>query len=375
MGLFDFIRGQTIDVIEAAGLPRDMVVYRFPVQDNEIKMGANLTVREGQCAVFVSEGTIADVFGPGRYELETGNMPVLTKLKSWPYGFKSPFKAEVYFISTTLLTDQKWGTSNPILLRDAEFGMVRLQAYGVYSYRVVRPEVFLRQIFGTLSTFSAQELAGYLRRLIVSSLSDVVGEKKVPAIDIASQYEEIGGEVRQRMQASFGEMGLELQKLVVENISLPENVEKAIDQRTSMGVLGDMHRYTQYQTAEAIRDFAKNEGAGGFAGMGAGLGAGFHVGQAVAGGFAAQPAAPASAPTPTAAKKACPSCGKEIDEEAKFCPHCGKPAASLCPKCGAETAAGAKFCSSCGAALTVTCPKCGAEVAGRFCSSCGEPRP
>ena len=370
MGLFDFIKGQVIDVIEATDLPRDVVVFRFPTQDNEIKMGASLTVREGQCAVFVNEGVIADIFGPGRYELETGNLPLLTKLKSWPYGFKSPFKAEVYFIATTLITDQKWGTSNPVLMRDAEFGMIRLQAYGAYSYRVTRPEVFLRQIFGTLSAVTTHELTGYLRRQIVSCLSDVLGEKQIPAIDIASQYDEIGAEVRKRMQASFGEMGLELQKLIVENISLPENVEKAIDKRTSMGVLGDLNRYTQYQTAEAIRDFAQNEGAGGFAGMGVGFGAGAQVGQAMAGSFA-----PAQPVVPAPAKKACPSCGKEIDESAKFCPHCGKPTGTLCPECGAETAPGAKFCSSCGTRLTATCPKCGAEVTGKFCSSCGEPRP
>lgn len=374
MGLFDFIKGQTIDVIEASNLPRDMVVFRFPVQDNEIKMGASLTVREGQCAVFVSEGAIADIFGPGRYELQTQNMPVLTKLKSWPYGFKSPFKAEVYFVNTTLITNQKWGTSNPVLLRDAEFGMIRLQAYGLYTYRVTRPEIFLRQIFGALPSFGAGELADYLRRLIVSCLSDVVGEMRIPAIDIAGQYEEIGAAVRGRMQPRFEEMGLELQNLAVENISLPENVEKAIDQRTSMGVLGDMGRYTQYQTAEAIRDFARNEGTGGFAGMGVGLGAGLNVGQAMAGSFAAQPAA-APAPAPAPDTRPCASCGQPIPAEAKFCPHCGKPAAAACPKCGAAAVPGAKFCAACGAALTVKCPKCGAEVTGQFCASCGEPRP
>ena len=374
MGLFDFIKGQTIDVIEATDLPRDVVVFRFPVQDNEIKMGASLTVREGQCAIFVNEGVIADVFGPGRYELATQNMPVLTKLKSWPYGFKSPFKAEVYFIATNLMTDQKWGTSNPVLLRDAEFGMIRLQAFGAYAYRVTRPEVFLRQIFGTLSAFTTHELSGYLRRMIVSALSDVVGEKQIPAIDIASQYDEIGADIRARIQPRFEEMGLELQNLVVENISLPENVEKAIDQRTSMGVLGDLGRYTQYQTAEAIRDFAKNEGAGGFAGMGVGMGAGMNVGRAMADSLASA-SAPSAPPASPAAKTLCPSCGQEVSDEAKFCPHCGKPVGAVCPKCGGKVTPGAKFCSSCGEALSVKCAKCGAEVTGKFCSSCGEPRP
>ena len=382
MGLFDFVKNQFIEVIEATDFQQDMIVFEFPVAGHEIKMGAQLIVREGQCAIFLNEGTLADVFGPGHYTLSTENMPVLSKLKAWKYGFNSPFKAEVYFLSTRLFTNQKWGTSNPVLLRDAEFGMIRLMAYGLFSYKVARPEVFLREIFGSLPSYTTQGIADYLRRMIASSLSDVVGELKIPAIDIASEYDEIGEAVRERMQSRFAEIGLELQTLVVENISLPENVEKAIDQRTSMGVLGDMGKYTQYQTAEAIRDAAKN--GGGIAGMGVGLGAGVQIGQAFGAGLAGSAASPA----PAAGTISCAACGRPVAAEAKFCPHCGKPPrgteasgteparpGTVCPKCGAQAAAGAKFCASCGEPLRVVCAKCGAEVTGKFCAECGAPRP
>lgn len=360
MGLFDFIKSQFIEVIEATDMSQDTIVYRFPVNDNEIKMGAQLTVREGQCAVFVNEGVLADVFGPGRFTLSTENMPLLTKLKSWKYGFNSPFKAEVYFVSTRLFTNQKWGTAKPVLLRDAEFGMIRLSAYGVFAFRVTRPEVFLREIFGSLPSFTTADIQDYLRRMVVSNISDLFGELKIPAIDIAASYNEIGAEARLRVQESFQAIGLEVQSLLVENVSLPEEVEKVIDKRTSMGVLGDMGKYTQYQAAEAIRDFAQNEGGGNIAGIGVGIGAGVQVGQAFAGAMAAnqqpaatpRPSAPAApdAPAPEA-PAVCASCGASVPSGAKFCPSCGKPQGP------------------------VRCPHCGAEITGKFCSECGQPRP
>lgn len=352
MGLFDFIKSQFIEVIEATDMSQDMIVYRFPVNDNEIKMGAQLTVREGQCAVFVNEGVLADVFGPGRFTLSTENMPLLTKIKSWKYGFNSPFKAEVYFVSTRLFTNQKWGTAKPVLLRDAEFGMIRLSAYGVFAFRVTRPEVFLREIFGSLPSFSTSDIQDYLRRMVVSHLSDLFGELKIPAIDIAASYNEIGAEARLRVQESFQAIGLEVQSLLVENVSLPEEVEKVIDKRTSMGVIGDMGKYTQYQAAEAIRDFAQNEGGGNIAGMGVGIGAGVQVGQAFAGAMAAnQQPAPAPQPSAPPAASACASCGAAVPAGAKFCPSCGKPQGA------------------------VRCPGCGAEITGKFCPECGKPRP
>ena len=179
MGLFGFIKGQFIEVIEATDFSKDLMVFQFPVDNHEIKMGAQLTVREGQCAIFVNEGVIADIYGPGRYTLTTENMPVMTKLKSWKYGFDSPFKAEVFFVSTRLFTDQKWGTQKPVLMRDKEFGMIRMSAFGVFAFRVVAPEVFMREIFGTLSSYSTADITGYLRRILVSGLSDTIGESGI----------------------------------------------------------------------------------------------------------------------------------------------------------------------------------------------------
>lgn len=375
MGLFDFVKSQFIEVIEATDISQDMIVYRFPVENKEIKMGAQLTVREAQCAVFVNEGVIADIYGPGRFMLTTENMPILTKLKSWKYGFNSPFKAEVYFISTRLFTDQKWGTSKPVLMRDAEFGMIRLSAYGVFAFRVTKPEVFLRQVFGSLPSFSTEDITDYLRRMTVSSLSDLIGELKIPAIELVSRYDEIGAAGRERVQKSFEAIGLELQNLVVENISLPEEVEKVIDKRTSMGVLGDMGKYTQYQAAEAIRDFAQNPGGGNIAGMGVGIGAGVQVGQVFAGAMSANMGGGSA----NANTISCAACGAVIPAGSKFCPECGKdphPAKATCLFCGASLKAGSKFCPECGKPQgTVKCPKCGADMTGKFCPECGEPRP
>ena len=378
MGLFDFVKNQFIEVIEATDFQQDMIVFEFPVAGHEIKMGAQLIVREGQCAIFLNEGTLADVFGPGHYTLSTENMPVLSKLKAWKYGFNSPFKAEVFFVSTRLFTNQKWGTQKPVLMRDQEFGMIRLSAFGVFAYKVVQPDVFMREVFGTLPSFTTKDITEYLRRMITSSLADTIGESNIAAIDMANSYDELGMEARKKVQVKFGELGLGLQSLTIESISLPEEVEKVIDKRTSMGVLGDMGKYTQYQAAEAIRDFAQNEGGGGIAGMGVGMGAGVQVGQVFAGAMnqkmaPRQPAAPAPAPAQTIA---CASCGAQVPASAKFCTECGKnpqPAGETCLGCGATVAAGAKFCPECGKPLQQVCSKCGAKVTGKFCPECGTP--
>ncbi len=274
MGLFDFIKGQLIEVIEWQDPTRDTLVYRFPVRDNEIKMGAQLIVREGQAAVFVNEGELADVFEPGRHALTTQNMPVLTKLKSWKYGFNSPFKAEIYFVSTRMFTDLKWGTSNPIIMRDAEFGVVRLRAFGIYSIRVTDPEKFLRDVVGTDGYFTTDEITGQLKRMIVSTFSDMVGGADIPVLDLAGNYDKISTMLMGKVQDDFHDHGLELVKLFVENISLPPEVEKAIDKRTSMGVVG-AGNYMQYQMAESL---GKGQG-GGMAGTAAELAAGLSMGQ------------------------------------------------------------------------------------------------
>src|SRR5258705_4381262 len=283
MGILDRLNphSQFIEVIEWLDDSSNTLLYRFPVKDQEIKNGAQLIVRESQTAVFVFEGQIADVFSAGRYTIDGGNTPILSKLGAWKYGFNSPFKSEVYFVNTKQFTDLKWGTPNPVMMRDADFGMVRLRAFGIYSIRVSDPRAFIKEIAGTNARFETEDIEGQLRRTLVSGFSDAVAESKIAALDLAAHYDELGGVLRNKLDQEFKSFGLDLTKFVIENISLPPEVEAAMDKRTSMGVIGDVNRYAQFQAADAMRDAAQNQGGG--AGLGAGLGAGFAVGNAMAG--------------------------------------------------------------------------------------------
>jgi len=276
MGIFDKLRGEFIDIIEWLDPSNDTLVHRFERYDNEIKYGAKLTVRESQAAVFVNEGQIADVFAPGMHPLETQNLPILSTLKGWKYGFHSPFKAEVYFVSTRRFTDLKWGTKNPIMLRDPEFGPVRLRAFRTYAIRVADPGKLIREIAGTDAHFTTEEITNQLRNMIVSRFADILGESKIPVLDLAANYDEFGQFVRDKIAPAYEAYGLELTKMLVENISLPPAVEEALDKRSSMGVIGNLQAYTQMQAADAMRDAASNTGAaGGMASGGMGMGMGF----------------------------------------------------------------------------------------------------
>lgn len=286
MGLLDKLRGEFIDIIEwTQPNDSDILAYRFPRYDNEIKMGAKLTVREGQSAVFVNEGQIADVYKPGMYELQTQNMPILSTLKGWKYGFSSPFKAEVYFVLTTQRTDNKWGTSNPIMKRDADFGMVRIRAFGSYVFRVADPGAFIRELVSTDPSFESYEIDSQLRQTIVSKFSDVVGKSNIPVLDLVGNYETLAKFAHDNLANDFSKWGLELTKFYIENISVPPEVEAAMDKRASMGAVGDLGAYTRFQTAEAIRDAANNP-SGGAAGIGVGLGAGMGMANQMAGAMA-----------------------------------------------------------------------------------------
>jgi membrane protease subunit (stomatin/prohibitin family) len=373
----DAAMNQFIEVIEWLDNTQDTLVYRFPVAGQEIKNGAQLIVRESQAAVFVFEGQIADVFTPGKYEIDGGNTPILSKLGAWKYGFNSPFKSEVYFVNTKQFTDMKWGTSNPIMLRDADFGIVRLRAFGAYSMRVADPGEFIKEIAGTNAQFSTEDIDGQLKRAIVTEFSDALGELKIPALDLAAQYKEIGEQIRAKINEDFKGYGLEVTKFYVENVSLPPEVEEAMDKRASMGALGDVQKYSQFQAADAMRDAAQNEGGG--AGLGAGLGAGFAVGNQMANAFGAGPQANA-ANTPGGASPAttpCPACGKQNAVGAKFCADCGgkmEIAQVPCVKCGANLREGAKFCSECGSTQEkAKCSQCEHELApgAKFCPECG----
>jgi membrane protease subunit (stomatin/prohibitin family) len=285
MSVWDKVRGEFIDIIQWTDDTTDTMVYRFERYNNQIKYGAKLTVREGQAAVFVNEGRIADVFQPGMYTLETENMPILTTLKGWKYGFNSPFLAEVYFCSMHQFTDLKWGTMNPIMMRDAEFGPVRIRAFGTYVVHVKDPGVLIRQIVGTDGHFTVEEVMNQLRNLIVSRFADIAGQSHIPVLDMAANYGAFGDFLTKKIGPEFESYGLELTKLLVENISLPPAVEEALDKRTSMGVVGNLAAYTQFNVANSIPDAAKNPG--GLAAAGAGIGLGMAmaapIGQALSG--------------------------------------------------------------------------------------------
>lgn len=368
---------QFIEVIEWLDESKDTLLYRFPVYQQEIKNGAQLIVRESQAAVFVFEGQVADVFTPGRYTIEGGNTPILSKLGAWKHGFNSPIKSEVYFVNTKQFTDMKWGTSNPIMLRDNDFGIVRLRAFGAYSMRVADPAQFIREIAGTNAHFQTEDIDGQLKRAIVSEFSDAIGEMKIPALDLAAQYKELGEAIRGKINQDFSSYGLEVTKFYVENISLPPEVEAAMDKRASMGALGDAQKYMQFQAADALRDAAQNEGGG--AGLGAGLGAGFAVGGQMANAFGAGQPGGQQAGGAVAATVACPACGKQNNPSAKFCADCGgkmEVAQVPCVKCGAKLREGAKFCSECGSTQEkqkCSNAECGADLApgAKFCADCG----
>jgi membrane protease subunit (stomatin/prohibitin family) len=286
MGLIDKLKGELIDIIEWLDDSRDTMVWRFPRYENEIKMGAKLIVRESQVGIFVNEGTVADVYLPGTYTLETQNMPILSTLKGWKYGFHSPFKAEVYFVTTRMFAGLKWGTQNPIILRDPEFGMVRIRAFGGYAVRIVDGGAFLKDLVGTDPQFRTEEVVDFLRQMIVGKFSTALAAAKIPMLDLAANQDSIGQKLASIMSVEFKPMGLEFPQFVIENLSLPPEVEQALDKRTQMGVLGNLNQYSQFQAANAMEAAANNPGG---AGEGVGLGMGMALGQQMAQSLNQQP--------------------------------------------------------------------------------------
>jgi membrane protease subunit (stomatin/prohibitin family) len=293
VGLFDKFRGQFIDIIEWLDSTNDTIVYRFERYNNEIKMGAKLTVRPGQAAVFVNEGKVADVFQPGMYELQTRNLPILSTLQGWQYGFNSPFKAEVYFFNTKLFTNLKWGTSNPITIRDRELGPVRLRAYGNYSIRVFDPAELLKQLVSTDGLFQVDEVSDHIRNIIVTAFASWVGRSEIALLDFATHYREMGENLRTTIHADMQQIGLELTQLLIENISMPPEVEAALDKRASIGLLGNLDDYVKYQAGGAIEKSADNPNGGNSP---LDFGVGIAMGQQLMG--AIQPQTPQAAPPP-----------------------------------------------------------------------------
>jgi membrane protease subunit (stomatin/prohibitin family) len=342
MSLRDFIAKQWIDVIQWTESDQGTLAYRFPMQDMEIQNGGSLTVRESQMAAFVNEGRVADIFGPGRYTLTTETLPILTYLMNWDKKFQSPFKSDVYFFSTRIQTDQRWGTATPITIRDKEFGAVRVRGYGIYSWHIADAKVFHTKVSGTREIYHVPDLEGQLRNTIIGRMTGAFAESGVPFLDMAANQVELGNKIAEGLKPAFADLGLALDSFVVENLSLPEELQKMLDTRVGMNMLGDMNKFTQYQVANSLPIAAANEG--GIAGIGAGLGAGFTMAQTMANalkpGEAPPPSGPAPAggltpggspltgsggppPVPGTETKFCMNCGKPIPRSAKFCPECG----------------------------------------------------
>lgn len=297
MGIFDFLTGEFIDVIHWTDDTRDTLVWRFEREGHEIKYGAKLTVREGQAAVFIHEGQLADVFTPGLYMLETNNMPIMTTLQHWDHGFQSPFKSEIYFVNTTRFQDLKWGTKNPIMCRDPEFGPVRIRAFGTYTIRVADAARFLLEIVGTDGEFTMDEISYQIRNIIVAKFSAAIAGSGIPVLDMAANTEDLGKMIAAKVGPELAEFGLEMPAFFIENISLPPAVEAVMDKRTSMGIVGDLGKFTQFSAAEAMTTAAANPGGGAAAGMGLGVGMAMAQQLASAGPWGARPVEPAPAVT------------------------------------------------------------------------------
>jgi excisionase family DNA binding protein len=303
MGLMDYLRTQLIEIIQWEDDSRDTLSYRYPDEDKEIKRGAQLIVRESQMAQFVYLGQFGDTFGPGKHTLTTDNIPILSTLKGWKYGFESPFKADVYYVVTRLFTGNKWGTANPVMMRDPDFGIVRVRAYGTYDFKIIEPRLFLREVAGTDQHFHLDEFADVMRSRLVSVFSDALASSKVPVLDVASRYQDLGDAllplINPMMTAKYG---LEIASFVIENVSVPPEVEQAIDKRSSMSAVGNLNDYVKFQMAESMTKGGEGAGtAAGAAQLGAGLALGQQLAQAMAAGQvnpAAPPAASAAAGLP-----------------------------------------------------------------------------
>ena len=341
MAIRDFISKQFIDVIEWVEPEDGVLAFRYPMQDREIQNGGKLTVRESQLAVFVNEGQVADVFGPGLHALTTQTLPILTNLQNWDKKFQSPFKSDLYFFSTRLQTNQHWGTPNPITIRDKDFGAVRLRAFGIYTYHLADAKTFHVKMSGTRDVYRVADLDGQLRNTVVARLTDTFAGSQLPFLDMAANQVDLSEKVANQLRPSFSDWGLVLDAFVVENLSLPEELQKIFDQRIGMGMIGEMGRYTQYQAAQSIPLAAANEG-GGVAGIGVGLGAGVALGQVMADALRQSSAPAAAAGAAGAAGAGGATAGAAAGAAAvgagtKFCPECGKPMArtsKFCPECG-----------------------------------------
>ncbi len=374
-----------LKVIEWADASPNTIVHKIETKQNRIEKGSALTVREGQVAIFCDKGRMADVFLPGYYKLDTDTLPILTTLLSWKYAFQTPFKSEIYFVNTTRFPKQRWGTANPIMVRDPDFGPVRVRGFGTYSFRVQDAYVFMTELSGAHLAYTTEDITDHIRSMLVTALSDAVGESGISVVDMAGSLMELGEAVSKNLQKRFEELGLELCDFNFENVSLPAELEKALDENARLGMMRrNVDVYAQMAQADALREAAKNPGMAGSAmGAGLGLGMGVNMMNAMSGNMNANAAAVAGAGvgvgvgvTPAEPMKACPKCGEMQPAKAKFCAVCGGKMVEekTCAKCGAKLSSKAKFCPECGAPTAAVCPKCGAKLSAtaKFCPECGE---
>ncbi len=352
MGLFSFLKTQLLKNIDWTDPSSNTMVYKYPMEGREIMIGSKLTVRESQVAIFMVKGKIADVFTPGIHKLIVNNLPILSALLAWPRGFKSPFTADVFFVNTKQFTNQKWGTTNPIVMRDKDFGSIRIKSYGSFSFKVTNPEVFLKEVFGTNSLYTTENIVSYLKSMLVAGISDTIAESKISALDLACNLLEFNKVAKEQINHQFQALGLDLTNLVIENISFPEQVEKAIDTQTSMGVMKDnMDTYIKYKSAEAIGDAAKNTG---MAGLGSQLGTGMAISEIIKDSLTSSTKKSQNkeeVKRDDSTHKYCAECGAKNSKRAKFCVECGtafKKEVLTCPVCGAEVTQKTKFCPDCG---------------------------
>lgn len=373
MGIF---KKQLLKVISCDELGANTIVSKYEYNDRyAIMKGSQLIVKPAQAAIFVYRGSVCDVFTEGNYKLDEGSTPILTKLANWKYAFENPKETEIYFVNLRRFTHLRWGTPNPVMMRDKDFGMIRVSGHGEYSFHMENPALCMRECFGTIHSFKTEDIQGHLRAIVLSELTDMLGECRIPALDLAANYIELGNAARINASKRFKELGFEIDQILILNLKLPEAVEQAMDKRTTLGVFdGKMNEYAQYESVQAMRDSAKNPGMGGmFAGAGVGIGVGARMGSEFARNINDAHNAEQSCE--------CPKCGGKVAKNAKFCPLCGNKMnvenTVKCSVCHVDVDAGMKFCPNCGNKMAgqsfAQCSKCGTTVdAGiKFCPNCG----